>query len=223
MTSQSLIFLKELFIADPTTQAEMILQNYQATDTNLSCHFSDACDLLEPDTSVDRFSNPLWSQRTLSVYPNDLDEAGVGWHWVLYSGWPAASTPGSSTNKGLRDWGYVLWDKERMLASKVLPESSGIFHDALDHWFRDNFRSEEPCALKRPNDPKIQRIPRVYRYESDRDSPDHELDARVDTLVSGRFWSQSPTSLEEALARQGDLDEDHREDDYRDANEDADE
>lgn len=52
---------------------------------------------------------------------DDLTESSIGWLWGEEY-WPPRFAA-ESEKKGLRDWGYIFWDKERMNASGVLDHS----------------------------------------------------------------------------------------------------
>lgn len=110
MVTLGLPFLRELFTADHVRRAELVLSSSHVTSIDLqrTFHFL----TLTFPTSLDLRSNPV---NHLSSYQDSVEEPSIGWYWEWWNG--RIRMPGYHTNKGLRDWGYVFWDKRRMMAA----------------------------------------------------------------------------------------------------------
>ena len=106
-------FLKELFTAEREHRADMVLSNSKEAG-----NVDNTLWRLENSVESDEVANPIYH---LSSYHDALDEAAIGWYWAVQQEY--RMRPGCSSLKGLRDWGYVFWDKPRFEASGVLPES----------------------------------------------------------------------------------------------------
>ena len=111
--SFGLTFLKEVFTADRTRRARLVLAN----STSRGGFLTDTLSYVYNDEPFDLRPSPV---HFLSSYHDTLTDASIGWHWVMLH--EGRIAPGNYSIKGLRDWGYVFWDKERITASGVLKE-----------------------------------------------------------------------------------------------------
>lgn len=115
MMCLGLTFLRDVFTADAERRAELVLGNSKEAIGVLDNTFN----LVGSDGPLD--PRPPDPERLLPSYHDALDEESIGWHWVLHH--RGYSTPGSRLTKGLRDWGFVFWGKERMVASQIFENS----------------------------------------------------------------------------------------------------
>ena len=113
--SLGLELLREIFTADRKRCAELVFAN----STETGGFLTDTLSLMYNDEPFDPRPSPV---HFLSSYHDSLIEASIGWHWVMLGGRVA---PGTQARKGLRDCGYVFWDKERIKASGFLNELYG--------------------------------------------------------------------------------------------------
>lgn len=115
-----LSFIQQIFGADRTRCAELVLSASRRAGGFLSDtmnHLDIKRTIRDEDEVRPRFSPADFPKS----YHDTLDEPSLGWHWILLG--YCIATPGMSGTQGPRDWGYIFWDKQRMLAAGVLRES----------------------------------------------------------------------------------------------------
>lgn len=110
---RGLPFLKEIFTANRSRQAELVL----SIDTPVDGYISDVLQAFRKHEPVG--FHPYNALR-FSSFHDDASKASIGWLWIVDRS--PGYTPGRVPGKGLRGWGYVFWDKERIEASGVLSE-----------------------------------------------------------------------------------------------------
>lgn len=115
--SLGLPFIKEILSADWTRRAKLVFSASKRAGGFLSDtmdHFNIKAAIEDEDPESRRFS-PVHFHKS---YHDTLDQPSLGWHWILLD--YKTVSPGRSQTQGPRDWGYIFWDKRRMLAAGVL-------------------------------------------------------------------------------------------------------
>lgn len=116
LMSLGLPILREIITADPARSADLVLSN----DLMLRGYLTAACSKvvengIEPSGPPGK--NVPYLRTHKSPFREDLSEYSYGWRWGqnLHNN----AEPGNEYKKGCRDWGYVFWDRTRMIASGV--------------------------------------------------------------------------------------------------------
>jgi len=118
--SLGLSFVQEVLSADRTRCAELVLSASKRAGGFLSDTLENSRikGTMKNLDEIGSRSSPVHCHKS---YHDALDEASLGWYWILLEHYRI--TPGWSQTQGPRDWGYIFWDKERMLAAGVLRQS----------------------------------------------------------------------------------------------------
>lgn len=116
LMSLGLPVLREIITGAPARSADLVLSN----DFIVREYLTDACSKvvengIEPSDPPGKSVPYLRTHK--SPFREDLAEYSYGWHWGqnLHNN----ADPGNEHKKGCRDWGYVFWDRTRMIASGV--------------------------------------------------------------------------------------------------------
>ena len=108
-----LAYVKDIFTADPARRAQLVLKK----STCIGGFLSDIILRVHNDEPRDRRPSPVYFPAS---YHDTLNEASIGWHWIVSRA--GQINPGTCLSKGSRDWGYIFWDRKRMIASGVLSD-----------------------------------------------------------------------------------------------------
>lgn len=118
--SKGLSFIQQIFGADRTRCAELVLSASRRAGGFLS-NTINHLDIKRTKGHVDGVSPRFSPAHFPKPYHDTHDEPSLGWHWILLE--YGIVTPGMTDTQGPRDWGYIFWDKQRILAAGVLRES----------------------------------------------------------------------------------------------------
>lgn len=111
MMHQGLPFLKDVLTAEGKPRTNLVL----SIGSGANGFLTDTLEFVTNNEPLDFSPNPVVH---LSSFEEASDELPIGWHWVRYHN--NRVDPASPNLKGLRDWGFVFWDKRRMEAAGVL-------------------------------------------------------------------------------------------------------
>lgn len=116
--SMGLSFIRQVFGADRTRCAELVL----SASKHAAGFLSDTMDHFNIKGTMKNENGPPFSlANNYKSYHDSLDEPSLGWRWILSD--YCTINPGISVTQGPRDWGYIFWDKQRMIAAGVLEQS----------------------------------------------------------------------------------------------------
>ena len=112
MMSLGLPFIKDVLSAGPRRCADLVLSN----STPAYGYITDTLENIWSDEPHTRPNPSFWP----SSFRDDLAEPNIGWYWMKQ--YNLSINPSNRDGKGPKDWGYVFWDKERMMGSSILDQ-----------------------------------------------------------------------------------------------------
>ncbi|KAL8824502.1 MAG: hypothetical protein Q9191_005018 [Dirinaria sp. TL-2023a] len=162
LMSHGLDFLREVFTADIEHSTALILSNR----LDIGAYLSKALQIrLRMDKESIKALSIRMKSTPLKFLGDDLLESSIGWLWG--HDWKPKLVSAEPQLKGLRDWGYVFWDKRRIDASGVLDRWS---YEVKPYRFGDWYRTEEPSAMDRLKNTQTLRM-----YNSFQKKPQHDI------------------------------------------------
>ena len=123
LMSLGLPFLRELFTATPAEAADVVLSNNVLIGGFLSDTLRSVSEsIFDMDYQpLDSVKECYYRATFDKGFLEDQNEYSMGWCWNHH--WDRKAVPARRGNNGLRDWGYVFWERRRMKAFGVLEQS----------------------------------------------------------------------------------------------------
>ena len=114
LMSQGLEVLQAVFANDLNSSTEIVISNC----VPLEGYLSDALEKMHRMTDDIMKAMEARSKTPLQFSGDDIRDSSIGWLWA--HDWHPGYESGDPALKGLRDWGYVFWDEQRVKASGIL-------------------------------------------------------------------------------------------------------